>query len=107
MVFGYNLTFYLQHFQGLMGMPLRTYTYGAHPGWFALNALSTEGAFFMAAGVEVFLWNAIRALRFGPVAGYNPWDAFTLAVATSSPPPEGNFLELPPFQSLRPVRGVH
>src|SRR5258705_3369927 len=103
MVFGYNLTFYLQHFQGLMGMPLRTYTYGAHPGWFALNALSTLGAFFMAAGVLVFLWNAIKALRFGPSAGDNPWDAFTLEWTTTSPPPEGNFAELPPIRSRRPV----
>ena len=49
----------------------------------------------MAAGVLVFLWNAIKALRFGPPAGDNPWDAFTLEWATTSPPPEGNFAELP------------
>src|SRR5258706_7629418 len=103
MVIGFNLTFFVQHFLGLMGMPRRTYTYGAHPGWFALNAISTAGAFFMAAGELVFLWNAITALRFGPLAGYNPWDAFTLEWATSSPPPEGNFHELPPIHGRRPV----
>jgi len=84
-------------------MPRRTYTYGDHPGWFALNAISTLGAFFMAAGVLVFLWNAMKALRFGPPAGDNPWDAFTLEWATTSPPAEGNFNTLPPIRSRRPV----
>jgi cytochrome c oxidase subunit I len=103
MVIGFNLTFFVQHFLGLMGMPRRTYTYGDHPGWFALNAISTAGAFFMAAGVVVFLWNMIASLRFGPIAGDNPWDAFALEWATTSPPPEGNFSELPPIRSRRPV----
>lgn len=63
LVVGFNLTFMLQHFLGLMGMPRRTYTYGAHPGWFALNALSTVGALLMALGTGMFLWNVIRSLR--------------------------------------------
>jgi cytochrome c oxidase subunit 1/cytochrome c oxidase subunit I+III len=103
MVIGFNLTFFVQHFLGLMGMPRRTYTYGSHPGWFALNAISTTGAFFMAGSVAVLLWNIARSLRCGRVAGDNPWDAFTLEWATSSPPPEGNFSELPPIRSRRPV----
>lgn len=103
MVIGFNLTFFVQHFLGLMGMPRRTYTYGAHPGWFALNAISTVGAFFMGAGVLVLLWNIFAALRSGPIAGDNPWDAFTLEWATTSPPPEVNFRELPEVRSRRPV----
>jgi len=47
MVFGFNMTFFVQHFLGLMGMPRRVYTYGPHPGWSALNAVSTVGAFLM------------------------------------------------------------
>lgn len=103
MVAGFNLTFFVQHFLGLMGMPRRTYTYGDHPGWFALNAISTLGAFIMGAGVLVFLWNVIRSLRVGKVAGDNPWDAFTLEWATTSPPPEQNFITVPPVLSRRPV----
>jgi cytochrome c oxidase subunit I len=91
MVLGFNLTFFVQHFLGLMGMPRRTYTYGDHPGWTALNAISTIGAFFMGIAVLVFLWNVIRSLRAGSLAGDNPWDAFTLEWATSSPPAEQNF----------------
>jgi cytochrome c oxidase subunit 1/cytochrome c oxidase subunit I+III len=102
-VVGFNLTFFVQHFLGLMGMPRRTYTYGDHPGWQALNLVSTVGAFVMGLGVLVFLWNVIRTLRNGKIAGDNPWDAFTLEWATTSPPPEQNFTELPPVKSRRPV----
>jgi cytochrome c oxidase subunit 1/cytochrome c oxidase subunit I+III len=103
MVIGFNLTFFVQHFLGLMGMPRRTYTYGDHPGWFALNAISTVGAFFMGAAVLVFLWNVVRTQRSGKVAGDNPWDAFTLEWATTSPPHEQNFTRVPEVKSRRPV----
>ncbi len=94
-------------------MPRRTYTYGDHPGWQALNAISTVGAFIMGLGVLVFLWNVIRSLRDGKVAGDNPWDAFTLEWATTSPPRQGKLRvrapgQKPPaglgFESSRPGR---
>ncbi|MEA2735157.1 MAG: cytochrome c oxidase subunit, partial [Humisphaera sp.] len=103
MVLGFNLTFFVQHFLGLMGMPRRTYTYGNHPGWHLFNAISTVGAFLMGLGVLVFLWNIARTLRIGKVAGDNPWDAFTLEWATTSPPPEENFAQVPEIRSRRPV----
>jgi cytochrome c oxidase subunit 1/cytochrome c oxidase subunit I+III len=103
MVLGFNLTFSVQHFLGLMGMPRRTYTYGDHPGWYALNAISTVGAFLMGLGVLVLVWNIVRSLRSGLRAGDNPWDAFTLEWATTSPPPQENFLQLPPIRGRRPV----
>jgi heme/copper-type cytochrome/quinol oxidase subunit 3 len=84
-------------------MPRRVYTYGPHPGWTALNAVSTVGAFLMGLGVLVFVWNIVRSLRVGAVAGDNPWDAFTLEWATTSPPGEGNFTKVPPVRSRRPV----
>jgi cytochrome c oxidase subunit 1/cytochrome c oxidase subunit I+III len=103
MVLGFNMTFFVQHFLGLMGMPRRTYTYGEHAGWHALNAISTVGALLMGLAVLAFLWNVVRALRVGPIAGDNPWDAFTLEWATTSPPPPENFLKLPPIRDRRPV----
>jgi cytochrome c oxidase subunit I len=103
MVLGFNGTFFVQHFLGMMGMPRRTYTYGDHAGWFALNAISTVGAFLMGLATLVFLWNVIKTLRNGQLAGDNPWDAFTLEWATSSPPPEQNFVQVPPVKGRRPV----
>jgi heme/copper-type cytochrome/quinol oxidase subunit 1 len=49
MLIGFNLTFIIQHFLGLAGMPRRVYTYPDLPGWGWMNMVSTIGAFFMAA----------------------------------------------------------
>ena len=86
MVIGFNMTFFVQHFLGLMGMPRRVYTYPDLPGWATLNLVSTVGAFVMGLSVLVLLYNLGKSLRSGQVAGDNPWDAWTLEWATTSPP---------------------
>jgi cytochrome c oxidase subunit 1/cytochrome c oxidase subunit I+III len=103
MVIGFNGTFMIQHFLGLAGMGRRIYTYPDLPGWGWMNMLSTVSAFFMAAGALVILWNVVSSLLSGPPAGDNPWNAWTLEWATTSPPPEENFEELPPIHSRRPL----
>jgi cytochrome c oxidase subunit 1/cytochrome c oxidase subunit I+III len=40
---------------------------------------------------------------YGQIAGDNPWNAWTLEWATTSPPPEHNFDALPPINSRRPL----
>jgi cytochrome c oxidase subunit 1 len=55
------------------------------------------------AGVACFVWNLLRSYRRGAVAGNDPWDAWTLEWATSSPPSEYNFAELPVVRSARPL----
>ena len=57
----------------------------------------------MAVGTLLFLWNVLRSLRDGAPAGDNPWNAWTLEWATSSPPPPENFA-LGALTSLLPVR---
>jgi cytochrome c oxidase subunit I len=103
MVVGFNMTFFVQHFLGIMGMPRRVYTYPDLPGWGALNLVSTIGAFVMGASVLLLLWNIVVSRRSGEVAGDNPWDAWTLEWATTSPPPPDNFRELPPIRGRRPL----
>jgi heme/copper-type cytochrome/quinol oxidase subunit 1 len=103
MILGFNTTFFPQHFLGLMGMPRRVFTYPDLPGWGALNLLSTVGAFVMALSVLLLLVNIFVSRRSGEPAGENPWEAWTLEWATSSPPPEHNFRELPPIRSRRPL----
>ena len=100
---GFNTTFFVQHFLGLMGMTRRVYTYPNYPGWGTLNLISTIGAFILAVSVLVFLWNLFASLRSGEPAGDNPWDAWTLEWATSSPPPPHNFNLVPPVRSRRPL----
>ena len=65
MVIGFNMTFIIQHFLGLAGMPRRVYTYPDLPGWGWMNMVSTIGAFFMAAASLLFVWNLIVSLLNG------------------------------------------
>src|SRR6266566_1573360 len=103
MTVGFNLTFMIQHVLGLAGMPRRTFTYPDLPGWGTMNMISTIGAFFMAAGSILFVWNLVISLFRGPPAGDNPWNAWTLEWATTSPPPHENFHALAPIRSRRPL----
>jgi len=101
---GFNLTFMIQHVLGMLGMPRRVFTYPALPGWEAMNLLSTVGAFLLAFSVLIFMINLAISLRTGEAAGDNPWDAWTLEWATTSPPAAENFpLGVPPVHGRRPL----
>jgi len=100
---GFNLTFIPQHFAGMLGMPRRIYTFLPERGLELWNLVSSVGVPFQLAGVAFLLWNMIRSFRRGAVAGSDPWDAWTLEWATSSPPAEYNFAELPVVHSRRPL----
>jgi cytochrome c oxidase subunit I len=107
MAIGFNVTFFPMHILGLMGMARRTYTYPDLPGWGLLNFTETIGAFIMALAILLIVWDGLRSLRFGTRAGDNPWNAWTLEWATSSPPPPYNFTALPPITSARPLWDLH
>ena len=103
LVIGFHLTFDTLHFAGIRGMPRRIYTYAAGRGWEDLNLVASIGVIFQAAAVACMIWNIMRSLRKGAPAGNDPWDAWTLEWATSSPPPEYNFAVLPEVRSSRPL----
>jgi cytochrome c oxidase subunit 1/cytochrome c oxidase subunit I+III len=106
LVLGFNATFLIQHILGFEGMPRRVYTYPDFAGWGWMNMLSTVGACLMAVAAVVFVINVVRTLARGAVAGDNPWDAWTLEWATTSPPPAHNFDALPPIHGRRPLWDV-
>jgi cytochrome c oxidase subunit I len=103
---GTNVAFFPQHMLGLDGMIRRIADYSDNPGWAQLNFLSTIGALLIAVSVLPFLWNAFTTLRRPADAPDDPWDAYTLEWATTSPPPVYNFDRLPPIHSERPVFDV-
>ncbi|TME67837.1 MAG: cytochrome ubiquinol oxidase subunit I, partial [Chloroflexi bacterium] len=100
---GFNLTFLPQHWLGAVGMPRRVFTYAASTGWGPLNLLSTIGAAILAIAMVIFFVNLVRSLRSGEIAGDDPWDAFTLEWATTSPPPPENFASIPAVTGRRPL----
>jgi cytochrome c oxidase subunit I+III len=103
MVLGFNLTFFVQHFLGILGMPRRVFTYPDLPYWASLNLVSTIGACMMGVAALVLVANILVSLRGGKIAGDNPWEAWTLEWATTSPPPHDNFAEVPPVRGRRPL----
>jgi cytochrome c oxidase subunit 1 len=102
-VIGFHLTFDFMHIPGLLGMPRRIYTYEAGRGWETWNMISSIGTVFQVAAILLFVYNMILSYFKGARAGNDPWDAWTLEWATSSPPPDSDFAILPSVRSRRPL----
>src|SRR5437870_10761882 len=86
---GFNLTFFPQYVLGYMGMPRRYHSYP--PEFQVLNVLSTAGASILALGYLLPMAYLSWSMRYGKVAGPNPWPATGLEWKTDSPPPTENF----------------
>ncbi|WNS77569.1 cytochrome c oxidase subunit I [Bacillus sp. DTU_2020_1000418_1_SI_GHA_SEK_038] len=98
---GFHLTFFIQHFLGLWGMPRRIFTFLPGQGLETGNFVSTIGAFFMAIAVVIMLFNIVMTSVKNVKVGNDPWgDGRTLEWAISSPPPYYNFKQLPLVRGL-------
>jgi cytochrome c oxidase subunit 1 len=97
---GFHLTFFVQHFLGLMGMPRRVWTYLPGQDFDTMNVVSTIGAFFMGIGVIAFLVNVFVTAAKPRNAKGDAWeDGRSLEWSIPSPPPEYNFKQLPLVRS--------
>ena len=90
---GFNLTFFPQFVLGYMGMPRRYHSYP--PEFQVLNVLSTAGASVLAVGLLMPMAYMLWSLKYGEIAGNNPYRATGLEWQTTSPPPTHNFHETP------------
>ena len=90
---GFNLTFFPQFILGYLGMPRRYHDYP--PEYQVLNVMSTAGASILALGYLLPMIYLTWSMRYGQVAGKNPWPATGLEWTTDSPPLTENFVETP------------
>lgn len=96
MIFGgFNLTFFMMHLTGLLGMPRRIYSYPEASPWEWWNLLSSFGSFIMAMGFMLAALDIVLIFLFGKPFRRNPWKAGTLEWAMPTPPPFYNFASIP------------
>jgi cytochrome c oxidase subunit 1 len=92
-VLGFNATFIPQFLLGNAGQPRRYFMYDEK--YWALNVASSAGSSLLAFGFVIILVYLIYALKYGAIAGDNPWSAAGLEWKTTSPPPKHNFATPP------------
>ncbi|SBW26093.1 aa3-type cytochrome oxidase subunit I [Protofrankia symbiont of Coriaria ruscifolia] len=107
--FGFHLTFLIQHWLGVKGMPRRVADYSATDGFTTYNTISTAGALLLATSTLPFMYNVWRSYKKGELAVVDdPWGyGNSLEWATSCPPPRHNFRSLPRIRSERPAFDLH
>ena len=68
----FNMTFFVQHFLGLAGMPRRIPDYALQFADF--NRISSIGAFGLGISQLLFLYIVVSCIKGGPKAAAKPWD---------------------------------
>jgi cytochrome c oxidase subunit 1 len=108
----FNCIFIPLFYTGMAGDHRRIYSYQLFPELLDLQdvrAFATIATVVMLAFQPIFIFNFFWSLRRGEKAGPNPWKANTLEWQAPSPPPHGNFAEMPrvyrgPYEYSHPDR---
>ncbi|WP_411843978.1 cytochrome c oxidase subunit I [Salinicoccus sp. HZC-1] len=100
-VAGFHVTFLIQHFLGLWGMPRRVFTYLDGQGYNTANLISSIGALMMAIAVIILVINIIITVVKNQKVGRDPWgDGRTLEWSLPLPVPHYNFAQIPLVRGL-------
>ena len=100
---GFNVTFLPMHLTGLIGMPRRIFTYPTALGFDVLNLVSSTGAFILAAGFAVLVWDIVRPKGKEPYAERNPWGAGTLEWLAEMPDKPWGVRSIPEIDARYPL----
>ncbi|WP_152048391.1 cytochrome c oxidase subunit I [Aureimonas psammosilenae] len=100
---GFNMTFLVMHWTGLLGMPRRWPNFPEGLGWDWPNLISSIGGFVMTAGFALFAVDVLFQTRFGKRSRPDPWRAETLEWCTAIPPRPYAFASLPHVSSRAPL----
>ncbi|WP_206478249.1 cytochrome c oxidase subunit I [Kocuria sp. KRD140] len=106
---GFHMTFLIQHWLGVDGMPRRYADYLPEDGFTWMNQFSTIGSMLLGVSMIPFFWNVYTTHRNAKkVEVDDPWGfGGSLEWATSCPPPRHNFTSLPRIRSERPALDLH
>jgi cytochrome c oxidase subunit I len=107
-----NVTFLPMFVMGLRGYPRRVYDptqFSSLGDMTLMQILATAGTAGLLLSQVPLLINFFGSLKWGKVAGPNPWRANTLEWTAPSPPPHGNFAVRPtvyrwPYEYSAPGR---
>jgi cytochrome c oxidase subunit 1 len=108
----FNVIFIPLFILGAAGQHRRIYDFTNFPELAAMQhwrVVATVAMLVMLGFQVVFLYNFFRSMFRGEKAGKNPWKANTLEWSADSPPPHGNWAELPtvyrgPYEYSHPDR---
>src|SRR5687767_2480314 len=103
MLVGFNITFVPMHLTGLRGMVRRGFTYPAGIGFDGLNLVSSIGAFILAAGILVVMWDVVRPKGKKGYSARNPWNAGTIEWLAEMPSLPWGMRSIPEIDSRYPI----
>jgi cytochrome c oxidase subunit I+III len=103
MLAGFNLTFFPMHLTGLRGMTRRVFSYPADLGFDGLNLLSSVGAFVLALGIGIVVWDVLRPKKRQACSPRNPWNAGTLEWLAEMPMKPWGVRSIPEIDSRYPL----
>ena len=99
-----NVTFFIQHYLGMKGMPRRYFDYD--PQFETMNMISSIGSFFLFAIPVHLAGEYDLEPAKGKEVGDNPWeDGVSLEWHVSSPPQHHNFPEPPVWEPIERHHG--
>ncbi|GGB20477.1 putative cytochrome c oxidase subunit 1-alpha [Flexivirga endophytica] len=106
---GFHMTFLIQHWLGVKGMPRRYADYLPADDFQWMNDISSVGALILGISMLPFMYNVWKTWRTAPMVEVDdPWGySNSLEWATSCPPPRHNFDSIPRIRSERPAFDLH